>query len=126
MSKKTSTDAIEIIDDLYFKGRPEMLALLEEARERLRVSMQLHELREKEGLSLQQLADRVGTSRSVISRLESPGYEKHTLSTLRRVAGALGCTMRMEFVPVKNQARKTTGGRPRATRRSARAAKAKA
>jgi transcriptional regulator with XRE-family HTH domain len=33
--------------------------------------MKFQEMRELQGLSQQQLADRVGTSRSVISRLES-------------------------------------------------------
>jgi DNA-binding XRE family transcriptional regulator len=69
--KRTTTDALEIIHDLYFKGRPEMELLLEDARERLRVAMKFQEMRELQGLSQQQLADRVGTSRSVISRLES-------------------------------------------------------
>lgn len=124
--KRTTTDGLEIIHELYFKGRPEMLQLLDEARERLRVSMQLHELREKEGLSQQQLADRVGTSRSVISRLESPDYEKHTISTLRKVAGAMGHGLRVEFVPMERSSAKAATKEARTAKRPGRVAKAKA
>lgn len=110
-TKRRTVDALEIIDDRYFKGKPEMYALLEEARERLQLAMQLHELREKEGLTQKEVADRVGTSRSVIARLEQPGYEKHTVSTLRKVAGALGYAVKVEFVPVaKAAASKSPGG----------------
>ncbi|MBW1741631.1 MAG: hypothetical protein JRJ42_10950, partial [Deltaproteobacteria bacterium] len=35
----------------------------------------------------------VGTSQQQISRLESPSYEGHSLSMLRRVAEALGATI---------------------------------
>ena len=98
--KRKAVDALEILDDRYFNGRPKMQALLEEARKRLQLAMQLHELREKEGLTQQEVADRVGTTRSVIARLEQPGYEKHTISTLRKVAGAMGYAVKVEFVPV--------------------------
>ncbi len=38
-----------------------------------------------------------GTSQQQISRLESPGYEGHSLSTLRRVAEALHAKVRIAF-----------------------------
>ena len=37
----------------------------------------------------------------VVSRLESPGYEGHSLSTLRRVAGALHARVRIVFEPLE-------------------------
>ena len=46
-------------------------------------------LREEAGLTQSELADRVGTTQSVISRLESDDYEGHSLSMLYRVAAAL-------------------------------------
>ncbi|MBW2075826.1 MAG: hypothetical protein JRI58_13965, partial [Deltaproteobacteria bacterium] len=39
----------------------------------------------------------VGTSQQQISRLESPSYEGHSLSMLRRVAEALGATIHVEI-----------------------------
>jgi DNA-binding XRE family transcriptional regulator len=101
-NQKTTTNALEIIDNLYFKGRPEMYALLDEARERRRLSAQLLELRQQKKLTQQELATRAGTSRTVIARLEQPGYEKHTMSTLRKVAGAMGFSVKVEFVPMES------------------------
>ena len=45
--------------------------------------------REKAGLTQGQLAKLVGTTQSVISRLEDADYEGHSMSMLRRVAEAL-------------------------------------
>jgi transcriptional regulator with XRE-family HTH domain len=54
-------------------------------------------LRERAGLSQAQLAARLKTSQQQISRLESPGYEGHSLSMLRRVARALNARVRVSF-----------------------------
>lgn len=48
-------------------------------------------------MSQKELARRVGTSQQQISRLESPSYEGHSLSMLRRVAEAFGATIRVEI-----------------------------
>jgi DNA-binding XRE family transcriptional regulator len=61
------------------------------------VAIQLASLRKESGLSQKELAKRVGTSQQQISRLESPCYEGHSLSMLRRVAGVLGATLRVEI-----------------------------
>lgn len=97
---RTTTDAIEILHEMFVRGNPEAEALLEQARERLRISMRLHELRERSGLTQAELAERAGTSRTVIARLERTTYEKHTMSTLRKVAGAMGYAVKIDFIPV--------------------------
>jgi ribosome-binding protein aMBF1 (putative translation factor) len=51
--------------------------------------------REKAGLSQTELARRVGTKQSVISRLERGGFSKATLETIKKVADALD--MRLEI-----------------------------
>jgi DNA-binding XRE family transcriptional regulator len=53
------------------------------------MALQLVDLRKKSGLSQIELAWKVGTSQQQISRLESPSYEGHSLSMIRRVAEAL-------------------------------------
>jgi transcriptional regulator with XRE-family HTH domain len=54
------------------------------------VALQLAALREKAGLSQKDLARKLHTSQQNISRLESPSYEGHSLTMLRRVADVLG------------------------------------
>ena len=65
------------------------------------VAVKLASLRKASGLSQKQLAKRVGTSQQQISRLESPSYEGHSLSMLRRVAEVLGATVHVEIEPQK-------------------------
>jgi len=61
------------------------------------VAIQLTSLRRKAGLSQKELASRVGTSQQQISRLESPSYQGHSLSMLRRVAEVLGAAVHVEI-----------------------------
>jgi ribosome-binding protein aMBF1 (putative translation factor) len=49
----------------------------------------IYDLRTKAGLSQRALAERMGTTQSVISRLEEGGGAKNRLDTLARVAVAL-------------------------------------
>jgi transcriptional regulator with XRE-family HTH domain len=67
------------------------------------LAIQLVSLRKKAGLSQKELAKRVGTSQQQISRLESPSYEGHSLSMLRRVAEVLGGTVRVEIQHKREQ-----------------------
>jgi transcriptional regulator with XRE-family HTH domain len=63
------------------------------------VALQIAALRQKSGLSQKELAKLLKTSQQQISRLESPGYEGHSLSMLRRVAEALHARVRVTFKP---------------------------
>ena len=69
------------------------------------VALQLAALRKKAGLSQKELARQLSTTQQQISRLESPGYEGHSLSMLRRVARALRAEVRVTFEPVSSRAR---------------------
>lgn len=62
------------------------------------VALQIATLREQAGLSQKELARKLGTSQQQISRLESPSYEGHSLSMLRRVAEALGASVRVTLM----------------------------
>ncbi|HVC76303.1 MAG TPA: helix-turn-helix transcriptional regulator [Candidatus Micrarchaeaceae archaeon] len=57
---------------------------------------QVRELREANGLSQRELAERMHTTQSVIARLEAGG-SKPSLSTLERVAMALGTSVDIRF-----------------------------
>ncbi len=93
--KKTNFDRYleEQLKDEDFARR------FERAGEAWDVALQIAALREKLGLSQKELARKIHTSQQQISRLESPGYEGHSLSMLRRVANALGATVRLRFEP---------------------------
>jgi transcriptional regulator with XRE-family HTH domain len=88
--------------DLYLEQQlkdPAFAERFEKAGEAWDVALQLAALRVKAGLSQKDLARKLHTSQQNISRLESPAYEGHSLSMLRRVANVLGATLRVTLAP---------------------------
>jgi DNA-binding XRE family transcriptional regulator len=77
---------------------PEFRAHYQEERQALILAMKIAKLREKKGLSQQQMANLMGTSQQAISRIESGDYEGFTLKTLEKIAGATGTRVKIEFV----------------------------
>jgi len=101
--RKSTTDAVEILHRRYYAGRPGRLAALEEERANADVARQIYELRMQAGLTQAQAAKLIGTTPSVISRLEDADYEGHSISMLRRIAAALQSRVEIRFVPLKRQ-----------------------
>ena len=97
--RKPTTDAVETLHRRYFEGKPQRLAELEEERANAEVARKVYDLRKRAGLTQRQLAELVGTTPSVISRLEDADYEGHSLSMLRRIAAALNKRVEIRFVP---------------------------
>ena len=70
----------------------------QEERQALKLAMKIVKLREKKGLSQQQMAKLMGTSQQAVSRIESGEYEGFTLKTLEKIAEATGTKVKIEFV----------------------------
>src|ERR1700722_7833506 len=101
MQKRTS-DALVIIDKLTGNS-PEMAELLEQEQANLDIARKIYELRTRAKLSQAELAKKVGTTQSVISRLEDPAFEGHSLAMPRRIASALERRVEIRFLPNKLQ-----------------------
>lgn len=86
---KKTRNAIDILHRCYVGNDPERRAALEAARVHAEVARTIYELRTEAGLSQKDLAHRVGTTQSVISRLEDEDYDGHSVSMLNRIAKAL-------------------------------------
>lgn len=84
---------------------PAFGARFKKAGEAWEVALQIAALREQAGLSQKDLAKLLKTSQQQISRLESPGYEGHSLSMLRRVADVLNARVRVVFEPAETRAK---------------------
>ena len=78
---------------------PDFAERFKRAGEAWDVALQIVALREKAGLSQNDLARKLKTSQQQISRLESPSYEGHSLSMLRRVAKVLRAKVRVVLEP---------------------------
>jgi len=97
--KKTTTDAVKILHKRYIKGDKKRLKSLQKERENMNIAEQIYTIRTQAGLSQKQLADLIGTTQSVVSRLEDADYDKHSLAMLRRVGAALKQRVQVQFVP---------------------------
>ena len=81
-----------------------------EAYEALEVEYALaHEMlaaRARAGLTQEAVAVRMGTTKSAISRLESAGKHALSMASLKRYAAAVGCTLKIQLVPIVPKRRK--------------------
>jgi ribosome-binding protein aMBF1 (putative translation factor) len=102
-NKKKTSDAVEILHRRYYEGKPNRTSQLEEARAEDELARRIHELRERAGLTQEGLAKIIGTTASVISRLEDSEYEGHSLTMLKRIAAAVGKRVEIRFVPRKQK-----------------------
>jgi len=107
--KRTTTDVLEILYHRYYEGNPERLAGLEDARASAEIARTIYQLRTKARLSQRALAELVGTSTSVICRLEDDDYEGHSLTMLRRIARALNRRLDVRFLPLTTKSRSNKG-----------------
>jgi ribosome-binding protein aMBF1 (putative translation factor) len=100
MSKKKQfkSKALQFTHDRYVGQDPERVASFEEELAAADVASQIYKLRTQARISQRQLAKKVGTTASVICRLEDSDYEGHSLSMLRRIGAALGRNVKIVFI----------------------------
>src|SRR3990170_5705001 len=89
-------NAIEILKRRRAKDA-ELQKLYEEEKASFHVALAIRKAREEEGLTQEEVARKVGTTQSVISRLEDADYEGHSLSMLQRIAEALNRRLSVEM-----------------------------
>lgn len=102
MPKKTTTDALKILAQIAGND-PQRQRQFEEELANREVAQKIYQLREGAKLSQAELARRVGTTQSVISRLEDADYDGHSLAMLNRIAAAVERRVEIRFVPRKRQ-----------------------
>ena len=62
---------------------------------------QMLKARSRAGLTQDAVAERMGTTKSAVSRLESAGKHAPSLATLKRYAEAVGCELQVKLEPQK-------------------------
>jgi transcriptional regulator with XRE-family HTH domain len=55
--------------------------------------------RSKSGLTQEAVAELMGTTKSAVPRLESAGKHAPSLTTLKKYAQAVGCDLKIQFIP---------------------------
>ncbi len=97
-TQKRTSDALALVEKLAGKSQ-EMADLVELEQANLDIARQIYQLRTKAKLSQAELGRKVGTTQSVISRLEDADYDGHSLAMLRRIAAALEKRVEIRFLP---------------------------
>jgi len=101
---KSTSDAVTILHRRTYEGKPARMKNLEEARANEQIARKIQELRAAAALTQTQLAKLIGTTASVICRLEDADYEGHSLAMLRRIARVLNQRVEIRFVPIGRSA----------------------
>jgi len=107
MLKARTVDALELLrrDE---EADPELAIRVEKERRKMKLGLQIQELREKAKLTQSQLARLIGTSQPAIARMESGDYERLSITTLLRLGRALGLTLEISFKPDKDIAKRAS------------------
>ena len=87
-TKRMKSAAVQFVYDRYITGDPTREDSLENEVLNAQIARDLYNLRTKAGLTQRQLAKLIGTTASVICRLEDADYEGHSLLMLQRIAAA--------------------------------------
>ncbi len=99
--KQFHSKAGQFLYNRYIAGDSRREAQYEEEVINAEIARKIYQLRMKAGLTQQELAERIGTSKSAICRLEDADYEGHSLSMLKRIAAALDKRVEIRFMPTK-------------------------
>src|SRR5258708_837841 len=97
-ARKFESNTLQYFWNRYIGDDPKRVAEYEESAADVDVAKVIYEIRTQAGLTQRQLATKVGTTASVICRLEDADYEGHSLVMLRRIAEALEQRIEIRFV----------------------------
>ena len=96
---KKTEDALEILKRRRVRDL-ELQNLYEEEKVNFQAALAIREAREAAGATQEELANLIGTTQSVISRLENANYEGHTLKILERIANELKHRLIIHLEPI--------------------------
>ncbi len=89
---KVKTYSDKLLEDKNFREE------FEQEHKNLIVSEKIAELRHKANLTQDELARKVRTTKSAISRYESNAYKGYSVSLLQKIASACGADLQISFI----------------------------
>lgn len=98
--RKKTNSAKRVLDRITGRD-PKLREAIEQQKLNVRVAEMILAAREGADLTQAQLAKLVGTTQSVISRLEDADYEGRSLTMLTRIAEALHHRVEVRLVPAR-------------------------
>ncbi len=94
-----------------FKKYPQIKAAYEALEEEFALTRQLLKARKAAGLTQEQVAERMHTQKTNISRLENMSYSRPSLATLQKYAQAVGCALKITLVPLIRKSTRASSSR---------------
>jgi DNA-binding XRE family transcriptional regulator len=104
--KRLKSPALQYAYDQFVASDPERVRSFDDELANASIARQVYDLRKEAGLTQRELAKRVGTTASVICRLEDADYQGHSISMLRRVAAALDKRVEVRIVELEGRKRR--------------------
>ena len=89
---RVRTYADKLLEDKNFREE------FEQEYKNLVISEKIAELRHKADLTQEQLAQKIHTTKSAISRYESNDYQGYCVSLLQKIASACGADLKISFI----------------------------
>lgn len=80
----------------------------EDMEEEYRLTREMLAARSLFGLTQEAVAERMGTTKSAVSRLEAAGKHAPSLTTLKKYARAVGCRLEIKLVPATRSTKRST------------------
>ena len=102
MNKKTS-DAKRILTKMIGQDK-KLKKLISKETLNAQIALEIYAKRTKARLTQRQLAEKIGTTQSVIARLEDANYQGHSLTMLQKIAEALNQKIAFSMKPEKQAA----------------------
>lgn len=102
---RSVSDALQVLEEVTGDA-PELRNAIEDETLNARIAQLIYAARTDAGMTQKMVAQRVGTTQSVIARLEDADYAGHSLSMLNRIARVLGKQIEVRFVRPKSLSRR--------------------
>jgi ribosome-binding protein aMBF1 (putative translation factor) len=95
MKRSVKRDKHSELVEQRARKSPNYRKAFSQALQQIDLALLVREMREDAGLTQSELARKIGTTQSVIARLEDAEYAGHSLTTLERIAAACGVALKL-------------------------------
>jgi len=98
IAKKNITTLDELLDSKYGKRGAKKREKWEQEFEAFKLGVMLQELRKEHGMTQQELAEKCGTTKTYISRIENDASDIRLSTLMRIIREGFGARLRIEVV----------------------------
>ncbi len=98
MTHSKTSDGLEILKKLR-TSKLDLETLYQKRLQELRLAEKIRQARKQAGMTQSELAKRIHSSQSVVARFERSNFNRFSMTTLVKIAAALGRNLYIELKP---------------------------